>query len=196
MRYDKDSIKKRKNRMNNVKKILYIILIILIYNIILVGISYISRHDFNGIFGYKAYNITTNSMEPNTNKGDIILIKKPRNEEKIKVGDIVSFFNDGQTITHRIVDITDTNGVKRYITKGDNNNVPDLQKISFEQIEGVEVLRIPYLGQIVSALENQVILLIIILLILIIYLYSLDKKEKSEIRRAKRMKYMKKNHNK
>ena len=191
MRYDKDSIKKRKNRMNNVKKILYIILIILIYNIILVGISYISRHDFNGIFGYKAYNITTNSMEPN-----IILIKKPRNEEKIKVGDIVSFFNDGQTITHRIVDITDTNGVKRYITKGDNNNVPDLQKISFEQIEGVEVLRIPYLGQIVSALENQVILLIIILLILIIYLYSLDKKEKSEIRRAKRMKYMKKNHNK
>ena len=40
MRYDKDSIKKRKNRMNNVKKILYVILIILIYNIILVGISW------------------------------------------------------------------------------------------------------------------------------------------------------------
>lgn len=85
--------------------------------------------------------------------------------------------------------------VIRYITKGDNNNVPDLQKISFEQIEGVEILRIPYLGQIVSAMENQVILLIIILLILIIYLYSLNTKEKSEIRRAKRMKYMEENHN-
>ena len=184
MRYDKDSIKKRKNRMNNVKKILYVILIILIYNIILVGISYISRQDFNGIFGYKAYNITTNSMEPNINKGDIILIKKPKKEEKIKIGDVISFKNDGQIITHRIVDISDTNGVKRYITKGDNNNVPDLQKI-----------RIPYLGQIVSAMENQVILLIIILLILIIYLYSLNTKEKSEIRRAKRMKYMEENHN-
>lgn len=195
MRYDKDSIKKRKNRMNNVKKILYVILIILIYNIILVGISYISRQDFNGIFGYKAYNITTNSMEPNINKGDIILIKKPKKEEKIKIGDLISFKNDGQIITHRIVDISDTNGVKRYITKGDNNNVPDLQKISFEQIEGVEILRIPYLGQIVSAMENQVILLIIILLILIIYLYSLNTKEKSEIRRAKRMKYMEENHN-
>lgn len=53
MRYDKDSIKKRKNRMNNVKKILYVILIILIYNIILVGISYISRQDFNGILATK-----------------------------------------------------------------------------------------------------------------------------------------------
>ena len=111
MRYDKDSIKKRKNRMNNVKKILYVILIILIYNIILVGISYISRQDFNGIFGYKAYNITTNSMEPNINKGDIILIKKPKKEEKIKIGDVISFKNDGQIITHRIVDISDTNGV-------------------------------------------------------------------------------------
>lgn len=177
------------------KEILYVILIILIYNIILVGISYISRQDFNGIFGYKAYNITTNSMEPNINKGDIILIKKPKKEEKIKIGDVISFKNDGQIITHRIVDISDTNGVKRYITKGDNNNVPDLQKISFEQIEGVEILRIPYLGQIVSAMENQVILLIIILLILIIYLYSLNTKEKSEIRRAKRMKYMEENHN-
>lgn len=71
MRYDKDSIKKRKNRMNNVKKILYVILIILIYNIILVGISYISRQDFKGFLATKAYNITTNSMEPNINKGDI-----------------------------------------------------------------------------------------------------------------------------
>ena len=199
MRYDKDSIKKRKNRMNNVKKILYVILIILIYNIILVGISYISRQDFNGIFGYKAYNITTNSMEPiKQNYRDIVrdFARLPRTtEEKIKIGDVISFKNDGQIITHRIVDISDTNGVKRYITKGDNNNVPDLQKISFEQIEGVEILRIPYLGQIVSAMENQVILLIIILLILIIYLYSLNTKEKSEIRRAKRMKYMEENHN-
>ncbi len=189
MRYDKDSIKKRKKRMDNIKKILYIVLIILIYNLILVGISYISRQDFNGIFGYKAYNITTNSMEPNINQGDIIIIKKPKNEDKLKVGDVITFEKDGETITHRIVEITDKGKTKRYVTKGDNNNVPDLEKITFEQIEGVEVIRIPNLGRIISIMENQIILLIILLLILIFYLYRLDKKEKSELRREKRLNY-------
>lgn len=189
MRYDKDSIKKRKKRMDNIKKILYIVLIILIYNLILVGISYISRQDFNGIFGYKAYNITTNSMEPNVNQGDIIIIKKPKNEDKLKVGDVITFAKDGETITHRIVEITDTGKTKRYVTKGDNNNVPDLEKVTFEQIEGVEVIRIPNLGRIISIMENQIILLIILLLILIFYLYRLDKKEKSELRREKRLNY-------
>ncbi len=189
MRYDKDSIKKRKKRMDNIKKILYIVLIILIYNLILVGISYISRQDFNRIFGYKAYNITTNSMEPNINQGDIIIIKKPKNEDKLKVGDVITFEKDGETITHRIVEITDKGKTKRYVTKGDNNNVPDLEKITFEQIEGVEVIRIPNLGRIISIMENQIILLIILLLILIFYLYRLDKKEKSELRREKRLNY-------
>ena len=186
MRYDKDSIKKRKNRMNNVKKILYVILIILIYNIILVGISYISRQDFNGIFGYKAYNITTNSMEPNINKGDIILIKKPKKEEKIKIGDVISFKNDGQIITHRIVDISDTNGVKRYITKGDNNNVQDEQGLRFDQIEGKLVIKIPQLGKMVASFKNGIIIVLVLLISAIIYLNRITAKERSNIRRAKK----------
>lgn len=186
MKYDKESIKRRKNKVNTLSKILYVILIILIYNLVLVGISFISKQDFNGIFGYKAFNITTNSMEPNINKGDIIIIKKVKNEDKLKKDDIITFWQDDEIITHRIIDITETNGEKRYITKGDNNNIPDLEKISFSQIEGVEVISIPYLGKIVEALENKIIFFIILLLILLIYLYRLNKTEKSEIRRQKR----------
>lgn len=156
-----------------------IILIILLYNLVLLGISFISKHDFNGFFRYKAYNITTNSMEPTINMGDIIIVKKVKDEENLKNGEI---------ITHRIIDIVETNGEKRYITKGDNNNIPDLEKLSFSQIEGVKVISIPYLGKIIEFLENQIIFLIIILTILIIYLYKLNKTEKSEIRRDKRRK--------
>lgn len=156
-----------------------IILIILLYNLVLLGISFISKHDFNGFFRYKAYNITTNSMEPTINMGDIIIVKKVKDEENLKNGDI---------ITHRIIDIVETNGEKRYITKGDNNNIPDLEKLSFSQIEGVKVISIPYLGKIIEFLENQIIFLIIILTILIIYLYKLNKTEKIEIRRDKRRK--------
>lgn len=186
MKYDKESIKRRKNKVNTLSKILYVILIILIYNLVLVGISFISKQDFNGVFGYKAFNITTNSMEPNINKGDIIITKKVKNEDKLKKDDIITFWQDDEIITHRIIDITETNGEKRYITKGDNNNIPDLEKISFSQIEGVKVISIPYLGKIVEALENKIIFFIILLLILLIYLYRLNKTEKSEIRRQKR----------
>ena len=100
-----------------------IILIILLYNLVLLGISFISKHDFNGFFRYKAYNITTNSMEPTINMGDIIIVKKVKDEENLKNGDIISFNKNGEIITHRIIDIVETNGEKRYITKGDNNNI-------------------------------------------------------------------------
>ena len=189
MKYDEDSIRKRKKRANTLGKILYIILIILIYNLVLVGISFISKHDFNGFFGYKAYNITTNSMEPSINIGDIIIIiKNVKNEDTLKTGDVISFRKNDEIVTHRIIDIIETNGEKRYITKGDNNNIPDLEKLSFSQIEGIKVISIPYLGRIVEFLENQIIFLILILIILIIYLYRLNKTEKSELRREKRRK--------
>ena len=62
MKYDKNSIEKRKRKINMFSKILYIIVIILMYNLVLVAISFISKQDFNGLFGYKAYNIVTSSM--------------------------------------------------------------------------------------------------------------------------------------
>lgn len=188
MKYDKESIKKRKKKINVLSKFLYVILIILIYNLILVAISFISKQDFNGVLGYKAYNITTNSMEPNINRGDIIIIKKVKNEDSLKKGDVISFNKNGEIITHRIMDIEEVNGEKRYITKGDNNNIPDLEKIQFSQIEGVKVISIPYLGNIIEALGNKIIFFIILLIILIIYLYKLNKDEKSELRRQKRLK--------
>lgn len=186
MKYDKNSIEKRKRKINMFSKILYIIVIILMYNLVLVAISFISKQDFNGLFGYKAYNIVTSSMEPNINIGDIIITKNVKDQDDLNVEDVISFKQNGEVVTHRIIGIEEVNGEKRFITKGDNNNIPDLEKITFLQIEGKKIITIPYLGKIVEFLENRVIFLIIILIILILYLYRLNKVEKSELRREKR----------
>ena len=45
--------------------------------------------------------------------------------EKIKVEDIITFKRDENIVTHRLVDIQETEQGKKYITKGDNNNVND-----------------------------------------------------------------------
>lgn len=188
MKYDIDSINKRKNKEKRLKKILFIVVIIVIYNIILLSISYLSRQDFNGIFGYKAYNITSSSMQPSIHEGDVVIIKKINTKEEVKEGDVVSYEKDGQIITHRIINISENNGKIQYVTKGDNNNVEDLSRIGFEDIQGVVAITIPYLGNILTMLENQIFILIVLLIVLLLYLYKINKDEKSEMRREKRKK--------
>jgi len=61
---------------------------------------------------------------------------KPKSEEEIGVGDIITFRQSGLLIVHRVVDKgNDEKGVY-FITKGDNNDVID-GKIRFEDIDYV-----------------------------------------------------------
>lgn len=185
MKYDKESINKRNQNKKIAKKIIDIILIILVYNIILVAISNMDKLDEINIFGYKAYAIKSDSMEPTIKNGDVIIIKKIP-EEKLEDGDIITFKQNAEIITHRISKIEEEENEKKYITKGDNNNLEDSAKITYQEIKGKKVITIPYLGKIMNILENKIVFLIILLIILIICFYKIQKQEKSEIRREKK----------
>lgn len=98
------------------------------------------------------------------NRGDVIIVYG-KNPEDIKLGDVVLFkgqdkvtLEDGSEeslffiqygpIIHRVIDIEETNGTFYFTTKGDNNPAI-MQKetnIPQEDIIGVAVVRIPYLG--------------------------------------------------
>lgn len=185
MKYDKQSINKRKQNNNITKKVIYIVLIILVYNIILVAISNVDKLDEINLFGYKAYIIKSDSMEPTIKNGDIIITKKVL-EENIQVGDIITFMQNSDIITHRISKIEEEENGKKYITKGDNNNIEDSTRITYQEIKGKKIITIPYLGKIMNILESQIILLIILLILLIICFYKIERKEKNEIRRKKK----------
>lgn len=185
MKYDTESIQKRKKNIEIAKKILWIILIIFIYNMVLLFISSIKHENGISLFSYKAYSITTNSMEPSICSGDVVIVRKVK-EEKLQKGDVITFWQGQELITHRIAEVEEESSDKKYVTKGDNNNTEDLQKINFEEIEGKVVLVIPKLGKILSALENQIIFLVIILMILIICFFNIQKQEKRDNRREKK----------
>ena len=78
MEYDIEQIEKqnekRKRTKQIVKKLLFVIIIILLYNIFLITKSTLDKTDAKSMFGYRAYVITTNSMEPTINVGDIIIV--------------------------------------------------------------------------------------------------------------------------
>ena len=185
MKYDIETINKRKKNAKITKRIIDIIIIILLYNIILVFISCINKIEDISLFGYKAYRITTDSMSPSINTGDVIIVKKVQ-EEKLQAGDVITFKQQDKVITHRITHIDEQDGKKQYTTKGDNNNLEDNEKIEYSEIEGENVLTIPKLGYFIYALENQIVFLFVILILLITLFFKIRKDEKLENRREKR----------
>ena len=186
MKFDEESIINRKRKSKILKVFLFVLFIIILYNIILVGITSIKEDEGWNVFGYKAFIITSESMQPKIDIGDVIVIKSVP-EEEIKTEDIITFKkNNEQITTHRIINIIEEDGKKQYITKGDNNKTGDTEQITYDKIEGKVTLVIPYLGHIIDFLEDKMVLLIVLLIILIITLIYLIFSDKKEKRRRKR----------
>ena len=113
--------------------------------------------------------------------GDIVIVKHTKKNE-LKNEDIISFRRNDLIITHRIIEIDD----EGYTTKGDYNNIEDAEKVKYEDIEGKVILKIPFLGNIVFALKNKIVIITIIILLYLIYMHSLKKNNKKQIRKEKR----------
>lgn len=185
MRYDIESIERRKNTSKTFKRILHIVSIILIYNAVLLFFSSMNKMQGFSLLGYQAFVITTNSMEPSIKHGDAVLTKKPKVKD-LKEGDIITFNRNNEAITHRILRIDKEEDNYYYVTKGDNNNVEDKQKVEFDDIEGKKVVTFPKLGYVIEAAENQLIILILTLVVLIFLLAKIQSEERKYNRREKK----------
>lgn len=186
MKYNIETINKRKKISKTVRYLIDILLVIIIYNLILVSLSCLNKIEEISIFGYKAYKITTNSMEPEIDVGDVVIVKELEDNNEIKEDDVITFEHNSKVITHRVVDIKDEQGNTAYITKGDNNNIEDSKSVYKDEIKGKVVFKIKFLGNLITLFENQIFFLILILIFLILILYKMNIKEKKEIRREKK----------
>ena len=81
-------------------------------------------------FGITILKVMSNSMSPVIEKGNKIIIKK---QNEYEIGDIITYINnDGNLITHRIIEKYEDG----FITKGDNNNTEDKEKVKKNQVLG------------------------------------------------------------
>jgi hypothetical protein len=78
------------------------------------------------------------SMAPVLGKGATGVGKRPASPDEIQVGDIVSFWQDGKLIVHRVIEKGQDDFGIYFITKGDNSDVDD-GKVRFEEIDSVLV---------------------------------------------------------
>lgn len=88
-------------------------------------------------------------MEPAISKGSLILTRPGTDYVQ---GDIVAFHRDhaGLLVTHRIVGITySSDNTQLLYTKGDANEVQDMDPISVKAVSGKVVWSVPFIGNIV-----------------------------------------------
>lgn len=98
-----------------------------------------------GIFPIKPVAIATGSMEKELFIGDVAIIKKCNSNDVI-VGDIIEYQMEGYTVIHRVAEKRQRNGQFYFITKGDNNKLPDALEVREDQLIGKVIFKVRYIG--------------------------------------------------
>lgn len=106
------------------------------------------------------YTIVSGSMEPNINVWDVVISMKVKSPTDIKVGDVITFtstssISRGMIVTHRVMEVKQTENGYKYKTKGDNNLSPDNAYAEYNNVIGKVILRIPQLGRVQHFLGTQ-----------------------------------------
>ena len=102
-----------------------------------------------GFFKYKPTAIVSNSMHPVYDRGDVVIVDKinKNSSQNLKKYDIIEYRLDNIIVAHRIIHVEKHNdGSTLYITKGDNNNTADKEKVTPDQIIGVVKFKVPKVG--------------------------------------------------
>ncbi len=155
------------------KNILIFLLIIILIDI---WYSFFIRKD-NPIklFGKSFLIVTTDSMKPTINAGELVVISE---KSKYELGDIVTYKDiDNFYITHRIIEIKDN----QITTKGDGNNIND-DIINQKMIKGKVIFHSKILGFFVLYLLKPFVIVYIIIFIIISLIDFYIKKERREIK--------------
>lgn len=144
----RNEIKKAKNNQitNKITKklrfLIYIVILVLLLSTLISVLLSKQSNQIPDIWGYQLYKVQSGSMSPTLPIGSIILSKKPSDASALKVGDIVTFSQNGIIVTHRIIEIVNDNGIK-YRTKGDNpSNSPDINLLSPKDVIAVFVVKL------------------------------------------------------
>lgn len=129
--------------------------VVIFCNLLLIVSNIREPNQMPSVFGIRPAIVLSGSMSPAFEAGDVILLKKTKEPEKLEVGDVACYLYSGKATTHRIIERFEAEGKPRYIMKGDYNNVEDRLAVDPEQIQGVwNGGRIRHLGSFLMFLQS------------------------------------------
>ncbi len=127
------------------------------------------------VFGrYQYYAIPTPSMEPTIRVGDLVIADHTVDVDELSIGDIFLFETEIQnqrvTVIHYIYAIENIAGERIFTSIAENTGQPDNYVIRDEDIIGVYVFRVPYLGTLIRFIAHPIGKIVVIVDIIILYL--------------------------
>ena len=186
----KNNTKKKNGVIGKIFKIIFFTIAIII--LLIAGTIMIKANTHPDkvpdVFGYKPMIVLSGSMETSIHTGDLVFVKMV-DTTTLKENDVIAFRNEENTVTtHRIVEIVYENGKQYFRTKGDANNVEDMNLVEMEDVEGVYVGRLAGVGNFLMFMQKPIGLFMVLLIILVIgliWLYIVNKKDEKEYRKEK-----------
>ena len=165
--------------------IYYILLALVILILAVVILQRVSKNNAS-IGGIRIFNIVTESMFPEYQIGDVLITIKLE-PSKIKVGDDLVYLGTeqgfaGRVVTHRVVDIEESDGKYRFHTKGLANEVED-PVVQENQIYGIVIYKtyiLSFITKIINNIYGFYFLIFIPLTILIIVKFVKIRNEKEK----------------
>ncbi len=166
--------------MQILKKILNVIINILIVlllavSVLVAALALASKAGgVPSVLGYVPLSVQSDSMIPEFEKGDLIISKAVDDSTALEKGDVITFKTIIEGVdalnTHRIVDISETDGVEFYTTKGDNNDIEDTEPVVRTAVAAKwDGIRFEGWGEAYDFLTSQFGFFLVILLPLIIF---------------------------
>lgn len=154
-----------------------VLLIVLVLIVIFVFICRV-RGESPSIFGYHIFRVSSDSMEPTLQVGEIILVKKTP-ADQIHTNDIITFKGTqgelaGKIITHRVIEeprIVD--GKYLFRTMGDKAGATRDPETEDSQIEGKYIRSIAFIDKLYTFFLSPAGLISFIALILILFGYEM-----------------------
>ncbi|MEN6417690.1 MAG: signal peptidase I [Clostridiaceae bacterium] len=151
---EKQRLKRREKYKTPVQKFwhavsaaLYYLLIAMLCVMLFIGVRAKLQDTLPTIFGYTLFTVETGSMVPTLPIGCYIVVHEAEDPAAIPSGTITTFrFEDGMVVTHRIIEVLQTEDGVRYRTKGDNpENDPDAELLSPDRVIGTMlfVIKLP-----------------------------------------------------
>jgi signal peptidase len=109
-----------------------------------------------------SYVVLSGSMAPTINTGDVVVVRSV-GSNAIEEGDIITFSDSDSTettdrtdrVTHRVIEVTQTDVGPQFVTKGDANEEPDPQAVSPSQVVGVVWFHIPLAGHLIMFAQSR-----------------------------------------
>lgn len=130
----------------------------LICNHIVIAKGHTNADEIPSVFGLSTMYVMTDSMAPTIDGGDLVFIRKISAGD-VAVNDVIAFFDPESTteqmvVLHRVMDIIADDGEVAFITKGDGNDTSDLVAVPADNLVGVYVLRLRFMGSVAMFLQS------------------------------------------